>query len=115
MKRVLVGCDPYGYALKEAVKHHLIKHGIEVEDLGVHAVEETRAYYEVAVEVASRVSQGEAVWLFWSAERGWVWPSSRTSSLACMPPYARIARRQSGRARINNSNVLTLGGLCYAS
>jgi ribose 5-phosphate isomerase B len=111
MKRVVMGCDPYGYALKEAVKHHLIERGIEVEDLGVHAAEETRAYYEVAVEVASRVSQGE----------------SRRGILVCgtgmgmaiiankLPGvYAAVCENRTAaeRARsINNSNVLTLGGL----
>jgi ribose 5-phosphate isomerase RpiB len=38
MKRVVMGCNPYGCAL-EAIKHHLIERGIEVEDLGVHAAE----------------------------------------------------------------------------
>jgi ribose 5-phosphate isomerase B len=98
MKRVVIGCDPYGYALKEAVKHHLIKDGIEVEDLGVHAAEETRAYYEVAAEVASRVSQGEVGRGILVCGTGMGMAIIANSSLACMPPYARTARRQSGRA-----------------
>jgi ribose 5-phosphate isomerase B len=110
MKRVVMGCDPYGYTLKEAVKHHLIERGIEVEDLGVHAVEETRAYYEVAVEVASRVSQGEAGRgiLVCGTGMGMAIIANKVPGV-----YAAVCENRTAaeRARsINNSNVLTLGG-----
>lgn len=111
MKRVVIGCDPYGYSLKEAVKQHLIERGIEVEDLGMHAAEETRAYYEVAVDVASRVSRGEA-------ERG-ILVCGTGMGMAIIANkfpgvYAAVCENRTAaeRARsINNSNVLTLGGL----
>jgi ribose 5-phosphate isomerase B len=110
MGKLVLGCDPYGFQLKEAVKRHLVERGLDVEDLGVHAAEEDRAYYDVAAEVASRICRGEA-------ERGVLvcGTGMGMSIIANKFPgvYASVCENRAAaeRARsINNSNVLTLGG-----
>ena len=107
---VAIGCDPYGFELKEAVKRHLIDRGMVVVDLGTRAADEDRAYYEVAADVASRVSQGEV-------DRG-VLVCGTGMGMAIIANkfpgvYAAVCENSvaAERARsINNSNVLTLGG-----
>ena len=109
MKHVTIGCDSYGYQLKQAVKQHLIERGIAVEDLGVHTAKETRAYYHVAVEVASRVSQGPAEGgiLVCGTGMGMAIVANKLPGV-----YAAVCENRTAaeRARsINNANVLTLG------
>ena len=111
MKKVLIGADSYGFRLKEAVKKHLEQRGLEVEDVGVHGAEEGRAYYDVAAEVASQVSQG-------NAERGLLvcGTGMGMAIIANKAPgvYAAVCENPTAAEHsrsINNSNVLTLGGL----
>lgn len=109
MKQVTIGCDSYGYRLKEAVKQHLLQRGIAVEDLGVHTAKEARAYYDVAVELASRVSQGAAEGgiLVCGTGMGMAIVANKLRGV-----YAAVCENRAAaeRARsINNANVLTLG------
>ena len=111
MTRVLIGCDSYGFRLKEAVKKHLLEQGIGVQDAGVHGAEEGRAYYAVAAEVALQVSRGRV-------ERGILvcGTGMGMAIIANKAPgvYAAVCENRSAAERsrsINNSNVLTLGGL----
>jgi ribose 5-phosphate isomerase B len=108
--KVAIGCDPYGFELKENVKRHLIDRGMEVIDLGARAADEDQAYYDVAAEVASQVSQGDA-------DRG-VLVCGTGMGMAIIANkfpgvYAAVCENAiaAQRARsINNANVLTLGG-----
>jgi ribose 5-phosphate isomerase B len=56
--RVALGADLNGYAMKEAVKHHLADLGHEVVDFGV-AANEDLDYPDVALPVARAVAAGE--------------------------------------------------------
>jgi ribose 5-phosphate isomerase B len=112
---VLIGSDAYGYALKETVKQRLLGRGIDVDDAGVHTEENTRAYYDTAFQVASRISRGEI-------ERGILVCATGMgmSIIANKLPgvYAAVCENRAAaeRARsINNSNVLTLGSLVTAT
>ena len=107
--KVAIGCDPYGFELKEDVKRHLIDRGVDIIDPGTRAAGEDRAYYDVAAEVASQVSQGEA-------DRG-VLVCGTGMGMAIIANkfpgvYAAVCENPlaAQRARsINNANVLTLG------
>ena len=111
MTKVLIGCDSYGFGLKETIKNHLRERGLDVDDVGVHGAKEDRAYYHVAAEVASGVSQGQA-------ERGILvcGTGMGMAIIANKAPgvYAAVCENAVAAERsrsINNSNVLTLGGL----
>ncbi len=54
-----LGADHAGYELKEALKQHLLKRGLQCEDLGTHSTESTD-YPDYAQAVAGRVARGEA-------------------------------------------------------
>ncbi|HYQ90591.1 MAG TPA: RpiB/LacA/LacB family sugar-phosphate isomerase [Candidatus Competibacteraceae bacterium] len=109
MQKVVIGCDAYGYRLKESVKQYLIERGLEVDDVGVYTAQEPRPYYEVAMTVAARVAHNEI-------ERGLLVCGSGMGMaiIANKFPgvYAAVCenRMAAERARsINNANVLTLG------
>jgi ribose 5-phosphate isomerase B len=57
--RIALGADHGGYALKETIKHHLLSHGIEVEDVGTHDATSAVDYPDLAVAVAEKVRQGD--------------------------------------------------------
>ena len=48
MKRIVIGADKSGYALKESVKSYLNGMGYEIEDLGTQTEDDFKPYYEVA-------------------------------------------------------------------
>lgn len=109
MQKVVIGCDAYGYRLKESVKQHLIERGLAVDDVGVYTAQAPRPYYEVAMIVAARVAHGEI-------ERGLLVCGSGMGMaiIANKFPgvYAAVCENRTAaeRARsINNANVLTLG------
>jgi ribose 5-phosphate isomerase B len=108
-KRIVIGSDHAGFALKEHLKKHLESRGLAVEDLGVHAGE-TSDYPLDGARVARAISKGEF-------ERGIVVCGTgigisiaanrfrRVRAALCMTPeMARTAREH------NNANVLALGG-----
>ena len=108
---LVIGCDAYGYALKEVVKRRLAERGIPAEDLGVHGERESRAYYDIAFEAASRLARGEAsrAVLVCGTGMGMAIVANKLPGV-----YAAVCEnpRAAKHARsINNANVLTLGGL----
>lgn len=111
MRDVVIGGDAYGFRLKEAVKKHLRDRGLQVEDVGVHRADEERAYYDVAAEVASRVSRGDVDRgiLVCGTGMGMAIIANKSAGV-----YAAVCENRAAAERsrsINNSNVLTLGGL----
>jgi len=54
---IVIGCDHAAYQLKEILKTHLIKRGLEVEDVGAFGPESVD-YPNIGIEVAAKVSQG---------------------------------------------------------
>ncbi len=55
--RIIIGSDHAGYPMKERVKAHLQKQGVQVEDVGTHG-EESVDYTDFGKKVASKVSDG---------------------------------------------------------
>ena len=109
-KRLVIGSDGSGFELKEAVKKHLVEDGYEVVDLGTQSAQEPRPYFEVAHEIAPKVSSGEF-------ERGILICGTgmgmsivankypRVYAAVCENTYAAMKSRA-----INNANILTMGG-----
>jgi len=59
MKKIAIGSDHAGYALKELVKAHVVKLGYEVEDHGTHS-EKSTDYPDYGHPVANAVEGGQA-------------------------------------------------------
>ena len=56
-QKVFLGTDHAGFELKEHVKKHLLKLGMEVEDLGAHKLDPKDDYPDFIVPVAKKVSK----------------------------------------------------------
>ncbi|GAB4293286.1 MAG: ribose 5-phosphate isomerase B [Myxococcota bacterium] len=108
-KKVAIGCDHAGFALKEAVKRHLMDNGFEVLDEGTFS-EESCHYPSFARSVAEKVAKGGAEWgvLICGTGLGMAMAANRNKKVrAALCPsifHARMARRH------NDANVLCLGG-----
>jgi ribose 5-phosphate isomerase B len=112
--RIVVGADPWGLELKEAAKAHLIEKGHEVIDVGGTTDEEVK-YYDAAVNAVKAIKSGEAAraLLFCGTGMGMAIVANKFSGIyASVIESAQTARLC--RA-INNSNVLTMGGMLMTS
>lgn len=58
-KRIAIGCDHAGFALKQRVVEHLTARGVEVLDVGTHSAESCN-YVDYAHAVCEAVSNGQA-------------------------------------------------------
>lgn len=106
--KVVMGADPLGYDLKEAVKAHLVKQGIEVEDItSTNDVD----YFSVGEALGKRIATGEFT-------RGFIFCGTGMGVNIVVNKYqgvysalcesietARLSRV------INNANVLAMGGI----
>ena len=106
---MVIGCDHAAYRLKEIIKTHLQKNGIEVEDVGAHS-EDSVDYPDFGIKVASQVSNGDyrrgillcgtGLGMSMVANK---FPNVR-AALCAEPFSARMSRQH------NDANVLVLGG-----
>jgi len=105
--KIIIGADPYGYALKEEVKKAITEEGYEVFDVSPEPIE----YYNAAKLVAEGVQSGKY-------DRGIVLCGTGmgVSIIANKHKgvYAALCESwfQARRARIcNNTNVLCMAGM----
>lgn len=109
-KKIIVGADPLGVPLKDAVKDHLLEKGYVVEDIGGSEEHEV-AYYRVGEEVGHRISSGEFDFgfIFCGTGMGVNIVANKFKGVYCglceSVMSARLCRI------INNCNVLSMGGL----
>ena len=108
-RRVAVGADHAGYALKEDLKGCLKERGYEVLDLGTDSLESVD-YPDLAAAVAQVVAAGEVPWglLICGTGIGMAIAANKVAGIraaCCADPFsARMARAH------NDANVLTMGG-----
>lgn len=105
---IAIACDHGGYALKEAVKEHLLELGLEVRDFGTHSTESCD-YPDYAAPAARAVAQGqcEKGILICTTGIGVSMVANKIHGVRCAlcgdPLSASLTRRH------NDSNVLALG------
>lgn len=110
MKKVIIGSDKSGFALKESVKAHLIAEGWDVTDGGTLDLDNVKPFFVTAPAVASRVSSGEFEKgiLICGTGAGMTILANKykgVSAVLCSDPYdAKMCRA------INDANVMTMGG-----
>lgn len=110
-KKIIIGADPLGFSVKEAVKAYLEQQGYEVTDIGTADGEHSVEYYRVGSEVGKRISFGEF-------ERGIIFCGTGmgVNIVANKYPGVYCGLCESVMAAklcrtINNCNVLSIGGL----
>ncbi|WP_293124496.1 RpiB/LacA/LacB family sugar-phosphate isomerase [Okeania sp. SIO1I7] len=109
--KILLGADTYGFHLKEAVKQYLLNQELEVEDVGISDRLTETPYYHIASEVAKRVGSNQEYRgiLVCGTGMGMAIIANKHPNVyaaVCESIYAAQKSRS-----INNSNILTLGGL----
>jgi ribose 5-phosphate isomerase B len=107
-RRIAVGADHGGYALKEDLKAHLQKLGYQVDDCGTHSSESVD-YPDFAYAVAKKVSSGEA-WrgiIIDGAGIGSCMAANKVKGVRAAMCYDHATALNSREH--NNANVLTLG------
>ncbi len=107
--RIVIAADHAGYEMKEALKEHLTRQGLMVNDLGVHSVDPAD-YPDYALQAGRSVAAGEQDYgiLVCGTGIGMSIAANKIpgirASLAIDPNMASLARQH------NNANVLCLGG-----
>nr|WP_122013113.1 RpiB/LacA/LacB family sugar-phosphate isomerase [Maliibacterium massiliense] len=113
-KRILVGADPAGLQLKNAVKADLEALGYEVTDVGTLDAAHEVDYYEVGRRAGKAVSEGtfSRAIIFCGTGMGVHIVANKFKGVACAVCETDYAVRQC-RA-INNCNILAMGGFLIA-
>ncbi len=114
-KKLVVGADFAGVALKDAVVAHLERHGWEVEDIGVKAGDPNpEMFHRIGFAVGAKISEGEY-------EKGIVFCGTGMGihiaagkcpgvQAACCESLMAARRATTG----NNCNILSMGGMYVA-
>lgn len=111
--KLVLGADPFGVEIKEAIKKHLLEKGIEVIDLADSMGPEI-PYYDVAATGARMIQEGKA-------DRG-IFCCGTGMGVAIVANkfrgiYASVVESEFAAQHcraINDSNVLTMGGMIIA-
>lgn len=109
--KIIIGCDAYGYNLKEAINQHLKSLHIAVQNIGVDSSTEQRPYYDIAAEAAQKIATNKdtKAILICGTGMGMAIIANKFPGVyaaVCENPQAAQYARS-----INNSNVLTLGAM----
>jgi ribose 5-phosphate isomerase B len=108
MKTVAIGSDHAGFKLKEAVKRHLQKRGLQTEDFGTDS-EDTVDYPDYCRPPAESVSHGkhDCGIVFGGSGNGEAMVANKVMGIRCALCWneqsARLAKEH------NNANMISLG------
>ena len=107
--KIALGSDHAGFALKEAIKNHLQKRGIEIVDFGTHT-DEPSDYPDFVRPAAESVSKGECDLgiVFGGSGNGEAIVANKVKGIRCGLCWNRWSA-QTTREH-NDSNVIALGG-----
>ncbi len=110
MKKIVIGADSAGYALKEAVKEFLKSLAVEFEDVGACSAEDGKPYYQTACLAAEGIQSGkyEKALLFCGTGMGMSIVANKHKGI-CAACVESVYAATKCRA-INNANVLCMGG-----
>lgn len=105
---VIMGADPFGMPIKDAVKSALLEDGFDIDDI---TGKREQNYFDAAFEVASAVSDGKRNFgfLFCGTGAGVSIVANKFKGVSCVlcecEETARLSRV------INNANILAMGGM----
>ncbi len=114
MKKIFIGSDKSGFALKEAVKAYLFENDYTVEDIGTTDENKPFAFYEVAEKGAKKIQNKEYKQgiLICGTGMGMSIVANKHEGVygaACESVYAAEKARA-----INDANILCMGGWLIA-
>ena len=109
MQSIIIGSDPSGFALKEAVRAHLESLGYAVTDVGTTA-ETPVMFYDAARNLATAISQGRFARgiVICGSGMGVTLVANKYPGVYCAP--CENVRCATQARAINNANVLAMGG-----
>jgi len=110
-QKIYLGTDHAGFDLKEHVKKHLLKLGMEVEDLGAHKLNPKDDYPDFIIPVAKKVAQNPTSRgiVFGASGQGEAIAANKIKGIRAALYYGgdmeivRLSRTH------NNANILSLG------
>ena len=109
--KIALGADGYGFDLKQEIKNYLVEKGLEIEDVGINDADAPTPYYQTASEVAKQMAnrQVDRAILICGTGMGMAIIANKHPGIYAAPCENTGTARMS--RSINNSNILTLGGL----
>lgn len=109
-KKIILGADPFGFDIKEVIKHHLQKLGYEITDVGTLDKDHPVDYYNVGYNVGKAIADKkfERGLVFCGSGMGVNIVANKFPGVYC-GIVESIYTAQLCRT-INNCNVLSLGG-----
>lgn len=111
VEKIILGSDPLGLGLKNAVKTHLQEKGYEVLDIGMDCSDHFIPYYTTAATAAKMIQAGEAsrAVLFCGTGMGVAIVANKFKGVYAGVIESEFTARNC--KAINNCNVLTMGGI----
>ena len=115
MEKILLGADPWGFELKNAIKEHLKKKGFEILDIGMHDSDKEMVYYDIAATAAKKIQKGEADKgiLFCGTGMGVAIVANKFKGI-----YASVVESEYTAKMckaVNNANIITMGGMIIST
>lgn len=110
-QKIFLGTDHAGFELKEHVKKHLLKLGMEVEDLGAHKLDSKDDYPDFIVPVAKKVSknQNSKGIVFGASGQGEAISANKVKGIRAALYYGGNMEIVELSRMHNNANILSLG------
>jgi ribose 5-phosphate isomerase B len=114
MKKIFIGSDKSGFALKEAIKQYLVEESYEVEDIGTTDEAAPLPFFDVALKGAQKIQSNEYQRgiLICGTGMGMSIVANKHEGVfgaACESVYAAEKCRA-----INDANILCMGGWIIA-
>ena len=110
-QKIFLGTDHAGFELKEYVKKHLLKLGMEVEDMGAHKLDSKDDYPDFIVPVAKKVSknQNSRGIVFGASGQGEAIVANKIKGIRAALYYGRNMEIVKLSRTHNDANILSLG------
>lgn len=110
-QKIFLGTDHAGFELKEYVKKHLLKLGMEVEDMGAHKLDSKDDYPEFIVPVAKKVSKNpnSKGIVFGASGQGEAIAANKIKGIRAALYYGGNMEIVKLSRTHNNANILSLG------
>ncbi len=110
-QKIFLGTDHAGFELKEHVKKHLLKLGMEIEDMGAHKLDSKDDYPDFIVPAAKKVSKNpnSKGIVFGASGQGEAIAANKIKGIRAALYYGGNMEIVKLSRTHNNANILSLG------
>lgn len=111
MKKIIIGSDPWGLILKNAIKEYLMGKEYEIIDIGMHNTEKPMDYFKVSSLAAQKIQKGEANKgiLFCGTGMGVAIVANKFKGIYASVVESEYTAKMS--KVVNNANILSMGAM----